>query len=440
MSGALEGQTAGFKLNLPAFDWPDWGTYVNSNFTIIDSLFRTYVTAQGITGVWTPSTIYTADDRVLDLLGGNIYVCQVSHTSGTGTFADDQTANPTYWRALSYDPENRGEWLPLTAYTANDFVVYNYKYCVVNTDHTSSTSFDDDVAANKVEVLIDLTDAAGLDAQVSADQAAASAAAAAGSASSAATSASTALTRANTATTQANNATTQATNAAASASAASTSATSAAASAVSAAAAAASIIYVGMVALFAFKTPTSGWLKCNGGTIGNAASGASTRANADTANLFTALWNDTTNTELQLYTSAGATVARGASAAADFAANRRLALPDLRGEFVRGWADDRAVDTGRDFLSAQAAANEPHTHTGTTGNAGSHNHDMGYTQQINTGVGGAGDRVTDLNNNGSGTTKTTTTVGNHNHSFTTDSSGTEGRPRNIALSYFIRYA
>jgi hypothetical protein len=195
-----------------------------------------------------------------------------------------------------------------------------------------------------------------------------------------------------------------------------------------------------MIALFAFKTPTSGWLKCNGGTIGNAASGASTRANADTANLFTALWNDTTNTELQLYTSAGATVARGASAAADFAANRRLALPDLRGEFVRGWADDRAVDTGRAFLSAQAAANEPHTHTGTTGNAGSHNHDMGYTQQINTGVGGAGDRVTDLNNNGSGTTKTTTAVGNHNHSFTTDSSGTEGRPRNIALSYFIRYA
>jgi hypothetical protein len=440
MSGALEGQTAGFKLNLPAFDWADWGTYINANFTIIDSLFRTYVTAQGITGVWTPSTIYAADDRVLDLLGGNIYICQVSHTSGTGTFADDQTANPTYWRALSYDPENRGEWLPLTAYTANDFVVYNYKYCVVNTDHTSSTSFDDDVAANKVEVLIDLTDAAGLDAQVSADQAAASAAAAAGSASSAATSASTALTRANTATTQANTATTQATNAAASASAASTSASSAAASAVSAQAAADSIIYVGMIALFAFKTPTSGWLKCNGGTIGNAASGASARANADTVDLFTALWNDTTNSELQLYTSAGATVARGASAAADFAANRRLALPDLRGEFVRGWDDAKGTDSGRVFLSSQAAANEPHTHTGTTSNDGSHNHDMGYDLQANTSVGGAANRVQDMNNAGGGSTKTTTTVGNHNHTFTTASSGSEGRPRNIALSYFIRYA
>ena len=29
-------------------------------------------------------------------------------------------------------------------------------------------------------------------------------------------------------------------------------------------------------------------------------------------------------------------------------------VPDLRGEFIRGWADDRAVDTGRAFGSAQA--------------------------------------------------------------------------------------
>ena len=29
-------------------------------------------------------------------------------------------------------------------------------------------------------------------------------------------------------------------------------------------------------------------------------------------------------------------------------------LPDLRGEFIRGWADDRAVDTGRAFGSAQS--------------------------------------------------------------------------------------
>lgn len=37
-------------------------------------------------------------------------------------------------------------------------------------------------------------------------------------------------------------------------------------------------------------------------------------------------------------------------------------LPDLRGEFIRGWADGRAVDTGRVFGSAQADDLKSHTH------------------------------------------------------------------------------
>ncbi|MEI1531002.1 tail fiber protein, partial [Escherichia coli] len=32
-----------------------------------------------------------------------------------------------------------------------------------------------------------------------------------------------------------------------------------------------------------------------------------------------------------------------------------LRLPDLRGEFIRGWDDGRKVDTGRSLLSGQAA-------------------------------------------------------------------------------------
>ncbi|MGK3529136.1 phage tail protein, partial [Escherichia coli] len=32
-----------------------------------------------------------------------------------------------------------------------------------------------------------------------------------------------------------------------------------------------------------------------------------------------------------------------------------LRLPDLRGEFIRGWDDGRKVDTGRKLLSAQGA-------------------------------------------------------------------------------------
>ncbi len=32
-----------------------------------------------------------------------------------------------------------------------------------------------------------------------------------------------------------------------------------------------------------------------------------------------------------------------------------LVLPDLRGEFIRGWDDSRGIDTGRSLLSGQAA-------------------------------------------------------------------------------------
>lgn len=37
-------------------------------------------------------------------------------------------------------------------------------------------------------------------------------------------------------------------------------------------------------------------------------------------------------------------------------------VPDLRGEFIRGWADGRAVDTGRTFASFQADEFKSHTH------------------------------------------------------------------------------
>ncbi|MCV4644461.1 tail fiber protein [Escherichia coli] len=32
-----------------------------------------------------------------------------------------------------------------------------------------------------------------------------------------------------------------------------------------------------------------------------------------------------------------------------------LKLPDLRGEFIRGWDDSRGIDTGRSLLSGQTA-------------------------------------------------------------------------------------
>lgn len=74
-------------------------------------------------------------------------------------------------------------------------------------------------------------------------------------------------------------------------------------------------------------TVAAGWTTLDGGTIGNAASGATNRANADTAALFAFYWNDYSNALCPV--SGG----RGANAAADFAANKTITILDGRGRF-----------------------------------------------------------------------------------------------------------
>lgn len=65
----------------------------------------------------------------------------------------------------------------------------------------------------------------------------------------------------------------------------------------------------------------TGWVMFNDGTIGDASSGGTTRANADTVNLFELLWTNTANAQCPV--SGG----RGATAAADFAAHKTIGLP-----------------------------------------------------------------------------------------------------------------
>ena len=72
-------------------------------------------------------------------------------------------------------------------------------------------------------------------------------------------------------------------------------------------------------------TPAAGWILLDDGTIGNAASGASNRANADTVTLYALLWATYSDTICPV--SSG----RGASAAADYAANKTLRLPLFAG-------------------------------------------------------------------------------------------------------------
>jgi hypothetical protein len=69
----------------------------------------------------------------------------------------------------------------------------------------------------------------------------------------------------------------------------------------------------------------AGWVLAMQGTIGSAASGATIRANADCQNLYYHCWNGMANTE------APVTGGRGASANADWLANKPIGGLDLRG-------------------------------------------------------------------------------------------------------------
>jgi hypothetical protein len=101
-------------------------------------------------------------------------------------------------------------------------------------------------------------------------------------------------------------------------------------------------------------------------------------------------------------------------------------LPDLRGEWIRGWADDRAVDTSRAFGSAQAEMIGPHNH-GITDPGHTHSEGVAIAGG-NDGAGGAGFGFPNSSTTGSATTGITI---NNN-------SGTENRVRNIALLACIK--
>lgn len=75
----------------------------------------------------------------------------------------------------------------------------------------------------------------------------------------------------------------------------------------------------------------TGFVRANGRTIGSATSGATERANADAEALFEYLWGADANLAV-----AGG---RGASANADWIANKTLTLPDWRGRLIAGLDD-----------------------------------------------------------------------------------------------------
>lgn len=195
----------------------------------------------------------------------------------------------------------------------------------------------------------------------------------------------------------------------------------------------------GTVMGFRRTSAPNGWVKENGGTIGNASSGATTRANEDTEALFTHLWTEFSNTVLPIQDSAGAASTRGASAAADFAANKRMPLFDSRSRFLRGADDGLGFDAAITVGAAQSDEIKSHTHTGTTGSGGPSDPQV----RVNASATAVTTTVADtlmllsvsVGNWFSNTLRNLT----HTHSFTTDATGgTETRPRASAVLYCIK--
>jgi len=194
----------------------------------------------------------------------------------------------------------------------------------------------------------------------------------------------------------------------------------------------------------------TGFVRLNGRTIGSASSGATERANADTADLYTFNWNNFSDSICPVATG------RGASAEADFAANKALTLISGRSAFLCG-ADDMgnsaaslgyggsfatgdAVTGGstggantHTLTTAESAAHThgagslsadsggAHTHTGTTDSGGAHTHTGTVTAHAGSGqASGSGNFTNALDGSRS---LTIDSGGAHTHTFTTASGG-----------------
>lgn len=138
---------------------------------------------------------------------------------------------------------------------------------------------------------------------------------------------------------------------------------------------------VGAVESFAMSSAPAGWLKCNGSAVSR-------------------------TTYPALFAVIGTTFGAGNG-------TTTFNLPDLRGEFIRGFDDGKGTDTGRTFGTAQADELKSHRH---------------IVKKINRQTGTSAQGFFAMDDNG--------TDGSENTELT---GGTETRPRNIALLYCIKH-
>jgi microcystin-dependent protein len=166
-------------------------------------------------------------------------------------------------------------------------------------------------------------------------------------------------------------------------------------------------MFCGQVAAFAMGVAPDGWLKCNGQAVSR-------------------------TTYSRLFSKIGTTFGSGNG-------STTFNLPDLRGEFVRGFDDGRGADSQRILGSFQDASMENHYH-GTGSFTATTNDDIklilrnwsGSTYTTRQVYGDAGNSSKSSTSGGSSSVATATST-----NFS-EGSG-ETRPRNVALLYCIKY-
>jgi microcystin-dependent protein len=141
-------------------------------------------------------------------------------------------------------------------------------------------------------------------------------------------------------------------------------------------------MFRGSVSAFATSTVPTGWLECDGSAVSR-------------------------TTYAALFAVVGTTWGTGDG-------STTFNVPDLRGEFIRGWDHGKGTDSGRAFASSQTDEFEAHTHA------------LGS---------GAGFREAGTGNGFTGVSGLAATL----YTATNSSGGAaETRPRNFALMYCIK--
>jgi len=144
----------------------------------------------------------------------------------------------------------------------------------------------------------------------------------------------------------------------------------------------AAAVPVGSVTMYAANTAPTGWLECSGAAVSR-------------------------TTYVGLFTAIGTVFGVGDG-------STTFNLPNMRGEFARGWDNGRGIDPARAFGSSQADELKAHVHSITPPAA----NDDTASGLTSTGTGGA-ETITPYNSASTG--------------------GSETRPRNIALMFIIKF-